>query len=197
MTVRRRRLLVLALVAGLLAACGVPIDQTAQKIPAKEVPVVLLTPTTDISSSTTSTIQRGNEVPVSIYFIGTAGLVPVERVVRKPATLQAVLDALDAGPTPREISAGIQSALPSNAQLTAEGVTKGVATIQLDSTFSAIGGTQSINALAQIVYSATHLPGIDAVRFEYAGTPIPAEIGNGELAYGPVDRSDYAQLARH
>jgi len=185
---------VLVAAAFALASCGIPIDASPQAVPAGEVPVALFesSPTLPV---TPTTIRSDHAVPVSIYFEAPAGLVPVVRPLPKPATLQGVLDELDAGPTTEETSKGIQSELPAGARLVGIGVHKAVATVEIDSTFNTITTTQSVRAYAEIVYSVTDLPGVTGVRFEYLGEPILAQIGSGALAGpGPVRRSDYSAL---
>ena len=46
--------------------------------------------------------------------------------------------------------------------------------------------------VAQIVLTATSVPGVDAVLLELAGEPIEAPLPDGELADRPLTAQDYA-----
>lgn len=179
---------------GLLAGCGMPTDGSARPIPSSEIPAALFA-SPPATAAPPTTLQPNHGTPTSIYFFDVSlVLVPQQRELRAPLTLQGILNALDDGPTGNEFKLGIQTFIPVGAHLLGIGVKRQTATVGLDSSFSSMDLTQTINAFAQIVYSVTALDGVHSVRFEYGGTAFPAEIGNGQIVYTPVTRHDYAQL---
>jgi spore germination protein GerM len=106
-----------------------------------------------------------------------------------------MLDALEAGPASTELDQGIQSAIPSSANLIAGALTGGDLTVVLDSSFGSPRPGQATYEYAQIVYTVTSLPQVHGVLFEYDGAIILPVVGNGSLATSfVVYRSDYAQL---
>ena len=46
--------------------------------------------------------------------------------------------------------------------------------------------------MAQVVLTATSLPGVDAVRLTFAGNPVEAPLPSGELTSGALTAADYA-----
>jgi spore germination protein GerM len=188
--------LALLAVVGTLAGCGLPIDGSPRAIPKGEVPPVLSARNSAATTSTT-TFPVGNAVPVQLWFVDSGlRLTFIDRLVHKPATLQSVLNVLEAGPRGvAEVKRRrLRSYIPADAGLEALGVDRGVATVEFGPPFSGIPTTQSNYAFGQIVYSLTHIPGVHGVLFDFAGSPSPAEIGSGAIVNRPVTRHDYRQL---
>ena len=194
---RCRRAAVLAGLAAagvVLGACGVPIDGQPNALAPDRIPFGLLAPTatTTTSTSTPSPV----EVPVSVYFLGTTGhLVPVARDVAVSAPdLTTVLDALVAGPTQTEAAAGLQSALPTDTVVLGATVTGGVATVNMSSAFGQLVGPPQIEAVAQVVFTASALSAVKGVTFQLSGQPVDVPVASG--AQVPVaDISQFASLA--
>ena len=46
--------------------------------------------------------------------------------------------------------------------------------------------------MAQIVLTATSVPGVDAVRLTLSGAPVEAPLPSGELTSEPLNADDYA-----
>lgn len=192
---RLRRLVAsgcLALVMTAVAGCGLPINSSPQAMPADEMPLALSEP-----SATVPSVSRIlGAIPEEIYLLGPdAQLVARIRYLRPPPTPQEMLDALEAGPSPTELDQGIQSAIPSSANLVAGAPMGGNLTVALDSSFGSPRPGQATYEFAQIVYTVTSLPQVHGVLFEYGGAIILPVIGNGSFATSfVVSRSDYAQL---
>ncbi len=192
---RLRRLVALGCLGAVMtvvAGCGLPIDNSPQAIPADEMPLALSQPSATIPSVS----RLLGSIPEEIYLLGPdAQLVGRVRYLRPPPTPQEMLDALEAGPAPTELDQGIQSAIPSSANLVSGGLGAGVLTVLLDSSFGSLRPGQSIYELAQIVYTVTSLPQVHGVLFEYEDAFIQPVVGNGSFATGfVVHRADYAQL---
>ena len=193
---RSRRLAVLGFVAVALAflgGCGLPVDSSPQAIPASEIPVAL------IASDTTQPHGPINAsgVKVPIYLLAPDGtqLVREPRNVRPPLTPQKVLDALQGGPVPTEYDQGIQSAIPVTADLVSGGVSDGLLTVNLDSSYESLLPDQEADYFAQIVATGTCVPGVTkGVVFYYDNQAVEPEVGNGSIATAYiVNRADYAQ----
>jgi spore germination protein GerM len=176
-----------------VAGCGLPIDNSPQAIPANDMPLALSEPNSTVPGSSST----HGSIPVEVYFLGPdAQLVGEIRYLRPPPTPQEVLDVLVAGPSPREYVEGVQSAIPSSADLVAGDMAGGVLDVLLDTSFGSLRPGQEPYEFAQVVYSLTSLPEVHGVLFEYEGSLIQPEVGTGALATGDVVyRSDYKQLA--
>jgi spore germination protein GerM len=178
-----------------LAGCGVPVDRSPSALPRKGIPFRLLQPSPQATTTTSAPLPV--EAPVSIYLVASTGhLVAVTREV--PAaqeSLAAVISALVRGPTNPESLAGLASALP--AQTTVLGAVTagtGIATINLGGTFGQLVGQPQIEAAAQIVFTATALPGVSGVAFELEGHAVGVPVASG--AQVPVaNRAQFAPIA--
>lgn len=174
-------------------ACGIPDDQDATLAQPDDVPFDLLAPAP--SASTSSTIPRAQSTEVDIFLVQGDRLAIAEREVPAPASPEMVLEALANGPTEREISLGLRSALIGEGVVRSVGVTGGIATVDLGSAFTDIALRDQIVALAQIVSTLTGLPGIGRVSFTLAGVPVGVPRGDGSVTTESVSRDDYALLA--
>jgi hypothetical protein len=180
--VTRRRLVgvvVAASVAVALAGCGVPIDKQPAALSRAGVPFGLLDPNSPTTTSTTT--PSPVEVPVRIFLIGPNGRVaPVARDVPVSAPdLQTVLEALVAGPTDAEAAAGYQSAIPAQTTVIGASIVGGIATVNLGANFGQLVGTQQIQAVAQLVFTASGLPGVGGVTFELDGVAVDVPVASG------------------
>jgi len=134
---------------------------------------------------------------VAIFLVTSSGhLVAVTREV--PAaqeSLAAVLDALVRGPSNTEAAAGLSSSVP--AQTTVLGAVVGaggVATVNLGGTFGQLVGQAQIQAVAQLVFTATALPGVTSVAFELAGQAVDVPVASGAQV-PTANRTQFAPLA--
>jgi hypothetical protein len=176
--------------AGSLAACGIPADSQPQALARKDVPFDLLAPSTTLAAPGTP----GARVPINVYLVGITGLVPVSRGIKAPATLSEALSALLAGPTDVEVTNGLRTAVSGQTTLSAGPVGFGVGTIDLGAAFGQVGGQEQILAVAQLVFTATTVPGIVKVQFTLGGRPVEVPAGDGTLTQGPLGRSDFPSL---
>jgi len=179
-------------VAGSLTTCGIPADSQPQALARKDIPFDLLAPSTTIATPG----APGAREPVNVYLVGITGLVPVSRGVRAPATLPEALSALLAGPTDAEVANGLRTAISAQTSVSAGPVGFGVGTVDLGGAFGQVGGQEQILAVAQLVFTATSVPGIIKVQFTLAGRPVEVPAGDGTLTQGPLGRSDFPSLGR-
>jgi hypothetical protein len=177
-----------------LAGCGVPVDKEPSALSRHGIPFDLLAPTQ--STTTLTTAPSPIEVPVQIFLIGpNAHLVSVTRAVSvSPPDLATVLRALLAGPTDTESAAGLQSALTTQTTVLGANIAGGTATVNLGGTFGQLVGPPQIQAVAQVVFTASALPGVTGVTFELSGQPVEVPVASG--AQVPVaTTAQFAALA--
>jgi spore germination protein GerM len=133
---------------------------------------------------------------VQIFLIGPTGhVVAVSRTVSvSPPDLATVLRALVAGPTNVESAAGLQSAVTSQTTVLGANIAGGTATVNLGGTFGQIVGPPEIQAVAQVVFTASALPGVTGVTFELMGQSVEVPVASGALV--PVaTTAQFAALA--
>ena len=190
---RRGWLLAGALVALAAAAgCGVPVDNGPTALARSGVPFGLLAPST--VPTTTPASNPTPVVGVQIYLLDPAGqLAAVERQL-PTAALTPLLAALVDGPTNAEAAAGLQSAIPPQTQVVSATVAGGLATVDLAGTIGQLVGQAEINAVAQIVFTATALPAVTGVSFDFNGQPVSVPTATG--AEVPIaSRAQFASMA--
>ncbi|HSH23164.1 MAG TPA: GerMN domain-containing protein [Acidimicrobiales bacterium] len=188
---RRRRVLASALLAVVAGGCGVPHDDSPRALSPEGVPFSLL--------ATSTTTTRPSPPPVveelvPIYLVDNQSrlLVEVLRPVPAPASVPRAIEELLEGPNDDELARGLSSSLASSTELLAvEGPAGGVVTIDL-SDLSGIAGEGQRMALAQVVFTATAAPDVDAVLFKFDGQPSEAPNAQGESTAEPLGRDDFA-----
>jgi spore germination protein GerM len=175
-----------------VSACGVPSDPGPRALPRDDVPFDLLAPASSPGSSTTLVAVTTD---VALTLIGPERLVEVHRLVEAPPSLFRVIEALLAGPTAEESALGLRTAIINQTRLLSVRIQGGVATINLSGDFAAIGGTEQILALAQLVFTAAAEEGVLGVRVSLDGKPVEVPRGDGTLTQDPLRPSDYAAIA--
>lgn len=167
------------------------------------------TATTDTDPGTTSTTaapeQTTSAPPVTSPVSGEVSFVYLTRgehlaVVGRSlpagddaleAALQAVLDGPD---DVVESEAGIGSQVPEDTVLNGVTFADGVATVDLSDAFTSGGGSLSMRMrVAQIVFTATEMPGVDRVDILIDGEAVDGIGGEGVPA-SDLDRSEFEDL---
>ena len=192
---RGRLLAGTALTAALVTACGVPTGGDPTTIAASDVPYGLAAP-----SPTPRAAPSGNpQVEPSRIFLVDDDDALVARPRDTDASsrrerLEYLLTTLAEGPTGTERDEQLSTALPPEVRLTLADLSDGTATIDIDGPAEAPSGWASRRAVAQIVLTATSVPGVDAVHLTLAGEPVEAPLPSGELTSEPLTAADYAAL---
>lgn len=174
-------------------ACGVPTDSDPRAIPDDRVPFGLLDPDTPPTTSAGAT-ARSTTARITVFLVDGDRLTPVPRDVPAPATPDKALRALLGGTAPEETARNIRTALDAASGTSATG-TDGLAQVELGTALPTGPGREQVLAVAQIVYTLTALPGVDAVAFTLSGRPVELPAGDGTLTSGALRRSDYASVA--
>ncbi|HZD02290.1 MAG TPA: GerMN domain-containing protein [Actinomycetes bacterium] len=169
-----------------LAGCGVPADPAPTDIPPEQVPFGLLSPTT----STSAPVEG---VRVRVFLIKDGRLAPVDRKVPAPASPSDAIAAISAGPTPREATNGLRTALA--APVASVRVSAGIVTVRLSGQFADAPIREQILALGQLVYTATALDGIRGVEVSVDHALAQVPTAQGSLKRGPLTRADFAAVA--
>ena len=105
------------------------------------------------------------------------------------------MEELLKGPNAQEKEVGMFSTVPADTLLLGIAVKDKVATVDLSKEYESGGGTLSMSLrLAQVVYTLTQFPTIDAVLFKLDGKPVEVFGGEGLILDHPVGRADYEEL---
>lgn len=189
---RTLRALCLGLVASVATACGVPTGGPPDPIAAQDVPYGLASPSSQ-AQSTPSPPARLDQP--RLYLVGPDGaLTPRARAL--PAEdprdrLDALLADLAAGPSADELAGQLSTALGPETSLQVTGLDSSTATVDLGGA-DAPAGRQSRAAVAQIVLTATSVPGVTAVLLTRDGQQVQAPLPSGQLTSQPLTAQDFA-----
>lgn len=182
-------------IAVVLTGCGVPTGGQPQTIPPSDIPYGLASPSpTPMPSAPPETVADTSRVH---WIDAQDTLVPQPREVggtTRRERLAHLLDELAAGPLPRERDDELSSALPPEVRLGVAALDEGTATVDVDTLGRAPSGGSTRRAVAQIVLTATSVPGVQAVRLQLAGEPVEAPLPSGELISRPLTASDYTSF---
>jgi spore germination protein GerM len=188
--VRKRLVTALALLlTGLVAAgCAIPTQGAPVSIAPSKVPFNLLNP--HLPTTTTTQPKPSSFVAVKVFFLDqNSQLSAVDRYVASPAQLTNILDALMAGPDPSDVANGFNTAIPSDvAVLSTTPPTGGkIVTVNMNSAFGQITGTDSELAVGQIVATVAAENGFGTgVLFEIDGQRTSVPTASGAEVDGPV-----------
>lgn len=184
----------LALLPLAALACGVPTDSNPRTVPDNRVPFGLLDAGTTSTSSAGAT-ATSTTASITVFLVDGDRLTAVPRNVPAPATPEKALGVLLGGVAPEEVARNVRTALDAAAG-TSVTAANGLARVELGTALPGTAGREQILAVAQIVYTLTALPGVDAVAFTFSGRPVEVPSGDGTLTSGALRRSDYASVAQ-
>lgn len=123
-------------------------------------------------------------------------LVPVYREA-SGSGIEATIELLLQGPTADETSGipSISTAIPTGTSLLGVTAEADIATVDLSGDFDDGGGSLAMFArLAQVTYTMTRLPDVNAVGFALDGEPVTVFSSEGIELDGPQERADYYDL---
>ncbi len=168
-----------------VSACGVKTDDGPRDIPESE-QLDLGAPGNAGAGAATGTSR--------IYLIGPdasgqgALLQPVARAAATPSEL---MSALLAGANAKELDQQYRSAIPVGTQLRSATVTNITMRVDLSGDILQLSGSDLVDALAQIVFTATEYPGVTQVRIDVDGVQQQFPNGDGTLQTDPLDVYDF------
>lgn len=183
----------LAAAASLLhvAACAIQPDTSPRDVPASERPPLNPVDPEAGASAGSSRIFLLTSDEIN----GGRQLRSVSRTVPDP-TPQAVIEELILGPNQEELEAGLRTELPD--ELTVKSARPIAETLNVDVSpeILELGGSQLRLAVAAIVFTASELPGVSAVRLRVDGAQRAWPDGRGELKSTPLTVYDYPGLVQ-
>jgi spore germination protein GerM len=177
---------VVAMLSCALAGCAIPTQGAPQTIPASKVPHSLLDPR--LPTTTTTLPNPSSLVPVKVFFLNAANqLQPEGRVVQLPAALESILSSLMAGPSQLESANNVTTAIPDDVAVLSATTQGNVVTVNMNSAFAQITGSNTELAVGQIVATVAAASGNGTgVMFEINGQHTDVPIANGSQVSGPV-----------
>ncbi len=107
-------------------------------------------------------------------------------VTRSSGTRNDLLAALVAGPTEDELSLPLSSALPAELEVLSTRSVGSVLYVDLSSAIAELSGSGLTLAVAQIVFTATDIEGVDAVQLTVDGQRFPWPRPDGATTTGPA-----------
>lgn len=114
------------------------------------------------------------------------------RIVPEDDHLVAAVAALLEGPNEAEVAVGMGTAVPAGTTVHGVDVAGGVATVDLDDTFTESSGSLAETArLAQVVFTLTAFDGVDRVVFSIDGEPRDPILSHGFVVGDGFDRDDF------
>lgn len=146
----------------------------------------------ETTSATLATVQP--DLPPAAYFLFASDepqLVPVAHEVSSDRPLLDALTNLLGGTA----DPALATAIPLGTQLNDVSVADGVATVDLSAEFeTGVNAFGARASLAQVVYTATRFPGVDAVRFLIDGGSVESFRGEGIPLTDLLSRPQFQDL---
>ncbi|WP_421117925.1 GerMN domain-containing protein [Aquihabitans daechungensis] len=176
-----------AVLVAALAGCGVTSQGRATRIEPEDVPFGLLE-----DQPTTTSFEAGKTA--TMYLLSDDRLVAVDRSVPEDGGLVDLLGQVITGPSEVEQSLGITTAVPAGTIASVD-TSRGIAEVDLTSSFGDIRSREQILALGQIVFTLTGQPGIGGVRFTVEGEDVIVPLSDGTLSDDPLSRDDFEAVA--
>jgi len=187
----RRAIAFLALACMAGSACGISADDTPRNIPAAEQAQLGLD--NDGSAGAATGTAR-------VYLLApdtsgqSQGLVAVARDVTESA--DGLLTALFAGPNTTELADQLRTALPTGLQLLSVTRRGALLRVNVSTDLLQLSGQVLVAAIAQIVFTASELDGVQSVQILIDGADQQWPAGNGELQSRPLTVYDYPSLVQ-
>ncbi|MCU0260444.1 MAG: GerMN domain-containing protein [Ilumatobacteraceae bacterium] len=187
MTTRRLVALVLVVVA-LASGCAVRVDSSPRDIPA------------DDRTLEQADVGEGDDTGDSRIYLLSPGETGQQRQLRSarrdvPATADVLLGALFAGPTQSELDGRIGTAIPTTVELLSTRPVGGVLVVDVSEGLGDLTGNALLLAVAQIVYTASEVDGVDAVRLTVNGIAEAWPTGDGQTSTTALSVFDYPGVA--
>jgi len=185
-----------ALLAAVLAACGVPADDEPRAISGEQEPAEEL-------ADDTNDGRTGSALVYLTRFDGAdnrLSSVELQVPVGASSTLPTPATALEAllGDTPDETlrADGYNTAIPANTRLLSTPTVddEGVLTVDVNEPLYRVQAPNSTLAFGQIVCTADAFDEVGAVQFQLEGVPRDAPMGDGESSGQPLTCNAYTDL---
>ncbi len=190
--------------AGIAVACSVVDDGKVERI---DPPLGLddtvpstteqITTTTELATTTSGleapTTLGVETEPVTLYFVATGKLTPVQQDLASPVTLQQIISALQKGPPDSDVGIGLTTIVPDVPDLIRVTTANGVANVTLPIDFFELVPVAIDQRLviAQLVLTLTSSRGIGQVTFNLR---VPLPLGQERPPGQQLTFSDYVSM---
>lgn len=177
--------LALPLCVALLASCAIEIDATP-----RDVAIDQRGDLSDAGSLNVTPPVGGRRI---FFITGDRNASLLRSVPRDVGSSpEEILTALVSGPTSGEQDDGLRTAVPSGTLLLAvDFVARGSLEVNISRAIFDATGDDLINAVAQFVYTAHEIEGVESVVLKVDGAPQRWPRGDGSLDDGPLTIYDY------
>lgn len=176
----RRALLIAALVFA-LGSCGIPTDSAPRDLPEDERSLA-------IAGSSSGSDAFGAD---RIYLVAPGEERLLRSVPRDAAQREDLIRILLLGPNDDEIAAQYSSFIPPSTELISARSTGQILILDLTDELSDLSGQSLSQAIAQIVYTATEIDGVEAVQLRINGEEVAWPKPNGDTTADPLRIYDY------
>ncbi len=173
----------------LLVSCAIPTDTAPRDISDRD--------RADPVADNAAAGAEGGKVRVYLLVTDESRgplLEPVSRNVDENS--RALITALLQGPTNAELADQLRTALTSDVTLLSTRLESGTLTLDFSRGLAELSGNTLINALAQIVWTASQLDGVEALRILVDGNATAWPALSGELQSDLLTVFDYQGIVR-
>ncbi len=181
----RHHLVAIAVIVTIGTGCGIRPDAAPRDIPIEDRSL----PASPISAAGVS----GGDA--RIYLLTPTEPRQVRSVTRSSGTRDDLLAALVAGPTEDELSLALSSALPAELEVLSTRSVGSVLYVDLSPAIAELSGSGLTLAVAQIVFTATDIVGVDAVQLTVNGQRFPWPRSDGATTTGLLRSYDFPGFA--
>ena len=178
------RLLCLTAVLIVAASCGVQPDSAPRDLPDAEQGL-------ETSDESSGDIAAGAD---RIYLIGPGDDRLLRSVQREADSASDLVRTLLRGPNDDEIETQFTTAIPSTTELNEATIQGQNLTVDLTPDIIELDTQSLVRAIAQIVYTATELDGIETVQIEIDNERLSAPTPGGDTTTSPLRIYDYLGL---
>lgn len=186
MTRRRVLMAAITLVLG-GAGCAIQPDSGPRDVPDDHPARVPVAPVADGGEA---------EGEGRIYLVAAdADAQPLRTVLRDSTLPEQLLRRLIAGPNPEELDAGLTSELPTTLEVLSARFDGGVMNIDLSDDINELTGDRLRRGIAQMVFTASEIPGTESVVIRVEGETQAWPNGDGEAQATPLTVYDFTGYA--
>ncbi len=191
---------VLLATAVLVSGCGINSDGKPRALPSSDVPFGLLdqeTPTTTAVAPGGTSTPSGTTQAVIFLVDNDERLFEVAQEVAAPGGVRQAMQALFSDLNTEQLADGLNTSIDAGTRLLdVNGPTsEGLVVLDVSRDLSTTIRERLRLALAQIVFTATAVPGVRSVRFKIDGELSDVPDGTGAATSRPLTRADFAQFA--
>jgi hypothetical protein len=178
--------LVVAAAIALLSACGIRPDASPRDVPDGERSLINIA---GASGSAASGADR-------IYLVAPGEDRRLRSVTRDAASPEDLIRILLLGPNDDEIASGFSTVIPNTAELRSARTQGQLLIVDLNDAITELTSQSLMQAIAQIVYTATELDGIEAVKLKVDDQELSWPTPNGDTTTAPLRVYDYPNFVQ-